>query len=123
MASGTINKYMDGTDSGWALLPLSDNWTGSIYYRRVGDIFILKNTGWAKCAVAINSGSNSLVGTIPTSDRPGTVIGFAMLNGSGNPLLMAKIENGALRLFNSTDATIVANSNFLFNVMTVIKSS
>ena len=40
MASGTINKYADGTDSTWSLATsyASGGYTGDIYWRRIGDV-------------------------------------------------------------------------------------
>lgn len=109
---------MDGTDSGWQELPKASSWTGgAIRYKRIGNIFILKNTSWAKCADAIAVNGNSLVGTIPSEDRPGTVIGYAMRNGSGNPLHTVKIESGQVRLYNNTSDATAENANFLFNVI------
>ena len=49
MASGTINKYMDGTDSGWKYITGeagdSKPFNGTIYYRTIGNIVTIQTSG------------------------------------------------------------------------------
>lgn len=120
MASGTINKYMDGTDSGWKNLPESTTYTGTIKYRRIGSIFQVKNTTWIKLTSDLASGAIVLLGTIPESDKPATMFGNAYWNIAPYPILAVKIENGSVRLYNSSSVTITANTNLLINAISFV---
>lgn len=119
MASGTINKYMDGTDSGWKSLT-SATYTGTLRYRRIGDIFQIKNNGWIKLANDLASGSAILLATIPEEDRVGSLFGNAYWNSSPYPILAVKIESGQVRLYNSSSVTITANTNVMLNVISLV---
>lgn len=121
MASGTITKYADGTDSGWKELTNSTDFNGTLYYRRIGDIFILKNTGWISLKTALVAGGQKVLATIPATDNPGVVIGYAMVNNSVKNLVTIKIESRNVSVCNSTSGSIAANEGMLINVITVIK--
>lgn len=70
MASGTIPKYADGSDSGWLSLENSTVFTGKIKYRKVGNQVDI-------CFFSLNLvteftvGSGNLdLGTLPSGYRP-----------------------------------------------------
>lgn len=119
MASGVIKKFMDGTDSGWKELTKESDWSGgAIYYKRLGNVFLMRNSAWATCNNDISAKSSSLIGTINAADRPnGAIVGYAIQNGNGNPLRTVKIENGQVRLYNSESTAISTETQFLLNVI------
>lgn len=113
MASGTIQKYADGTDSGWIDLTDSDHFDGKMIYRKTGNIFQLKSSGWNKAKAQINAGGYYTLATIPSVDRPtGILIGFAYVNASPFPLVTIKVESGAITLFNSSSTNITTSTSF-----------
>lgn len=120
MASGTINKYMDGTDSGWKTLSSDNTYTGTLRYRRIGNIIQIKNSGWIKLTSDLAAGSTVLLTTIPEEDRVGSLFGNAYWNSSPFPILAVKIENGQVRLYNSSSVTITANTNIMLNVISLV---
>lgn len=120
MASGTINKYMDGTDSGWKPLT-GENLNGTLYYRRIGNIFQIKNTSWIRLNEELGSGAYRILATIPAADRPGGVMfGMAYKNASPYPILAVKVESGNITLYNSSTSTITASQNLLLNVIVLV---
>lgn len=119
MANGTINKYMDGTDSGWKSLT-GENLNGTLYYRRIGNIFQIKNTSWIKLNAELAAGANRILATIPTEDRPGVLFGMAYKNASPYPILAVKVENGNITLYNSSTSTITTSQNLLLNVISLV---
>lgn len=119
MATGTIKKFMDGTDSGWKTLT-SDTYTGTLRYRKIGNIFQIKNNGWIRLVSDLAAGGTILLVTIPEEDRVATLFGIAYWNSSPFPILAVKIESGQVRLYNSSSVTITANTNVMLNVISLV---
>jgi len=111
MASGNIQKYADGTDSGWLELTPdqqsgTDVYTGSIYYRKIGNI--LEVTGYNFTLTNQLSASSYLqLGRLPSGYRPAEnkeIYGAGM-----TPSGTQNIRLYAIRI--SKDGGVLINSN------------
>ena len=78
MASGTINKYADGDDTGWIEMTNSDVFTGSIYYRRIGSfVHVVFDTVKLKSALTGIQLALLSNGSLPAPFKTVTVMGGA----------------------------------------------
>lgn len=119
MASGNVVKYMSGVDSGWVELT-GDTFTGKLRYRIIGPVFQVTNNGWIKLVESLQSGQQVLLATIPEGSSPPAFFGSAYWNQSPFPILAVKIEQGTIRLYNSSSLTITAGTNIMLNAVTMI---
>ena len=116
---------MDGTDTGWKeVTPIYDGetprFTGKIYYRKIGNIFILRNTSWIKLSTDLEAGSSRSLGTVPQDERPGgATIGYAYANSSPYPIMAVRLENN-LSVYNGSGSSISSSTNVMLQVMTVV---
>ena len=71
MASGTIQKYTDGNDSGWKTVPKSSEMssTGYIYLRKIGNIVYLYIRG-VKFSTNVTDSNAHTIGTLESGYRP-----------------------------------------------------
>lgn len=106
MASRTINKYMNGTDTGWLEMPNANNaWerTGNynLYYRLCGNILSIQ--GQIRLTENWPDESNSYyrtIDTMPAGFRPAKSINITcFINSSGNN---QRIVSGRITNINST---------------------
>ena len=69
MASGTEPKYASGEDSGWLYYTNSDYFSGTIYYRKIGNIVCMRAIGISLVS-AITKNTGVSIGTIPSGYAP-----------------------------------------------------
>lgn len=125
MASGVIQKFASGKDSGWLeITGTSQNsypFTGTIYYRRLGDIIgvfaknlQLKSQLAAKNTVTLCDLPGSTF--FPPSSReiiPGCFINSGSV--SLRPLAMRITDDGHIILFSNNNEAVPANVNIYFS--------
>ena len=127
MASGSILKFMDGTDTGWIENKGVDGddkkFIGSIFYRRQGNIVFVRGYG-IKSKTIISAGGSLELLTLPSNYRPVNSTGSSAMTNSGSlngirifPVLIA--GNGKLYVYANTDAdigtTVSINFNFIYS--------
>ena len=114
MATGTINKYMDGTDTGWVQCQSSNSgYTGGpIYARKAGPLFAIHCPLWTRVSNSsgIAAGSYGTLCTIPDEVDPGVFMCYAFIN-TKNVLCPVKIESKKLVLYNTTGTAITGGSS------------
>ena len=124
MATGTRQKFMDGTDTGWIENKgTSDNeekFIGSIFYRRQGNIVFVRGYG-IKSKTNITAGNSIELLTLPSNFCPINSTGSSAMTNSGAltgirifPVLIA--SNGKLYVYANTDTSIPSTAyiNFSF---------
>ena len=101
MATGTISKYSDGTDTGWTDITLnSDNMNtneGTLKYRCIGNLVIVVGDS-LKLKSAVTGTSAVVIGNIPQGVRP--QINTAAVGGGRNyPLQCNTFANGNIAIY------------------------
>ena len=82
MASGTVTKYLSGSDSGWEDIPQSSSMsgTGILRYRKFGDIVqVMASKVQVKNAI---TGTYVVLGTVPEGNRPVDFVAANIIIGS-----------------------------------------
>ena len=117
MATGTIQKYADGVDTGWINLSDDDYFTGGpLKIRKIGNIWQITNFSWLRPKNQIGVGGSHYLATIPADYRPShVVVGMVYVNDNPYPLILMKIENGDVRIYNGSNAAIAANTPVIVN--------
>lgn len=114
MATGEIQKFMDGTDTGWVQCPSSNSgYIGNtIYAKKAGPLFAIKCDGWVRVSSSsgIAAGSYGTLCTIPDAVDPGVFMCYAFIN-TKNVLCPVKIESKKLVLYNTTGTAITGGSS------------
>ena len=122
MASGTIPKNADGTDSGWieykGVSGDSKSFIGSIYYRKIGSIVFARAYGLkAKTEVAASSYIELM--QLPVGYRPKDSIGSAAMTNTGvsiDRVFPALISGGGtIFVYTNADGPITTLTNINFN--------
>ena len=117
MASGTIKKYADGTDSGWlewnGTAQTSDPFVGTIRYRKIGSIVQICFTSLT--LKQATSDNNIDLGTMPSGwSRPAyaaTIPTRIYQSGDGNPISACNIgANGSLRIYKAVSMSTVTTN-------------
>lgn len=84
MASGMINKYADGSESGWKSYANADVFTGTMYYRKIGSMVEISISPWFKLVNEVAGGSYITIvptNSIPVGYRPSKdVMGSCFIN-------------------------------------------
>lgn len=118
MATGLIPKYMDGTDTGWKNLQEASAFTGTIKYRKCGNIFEITTHGWITISGQLSLGGSYWLADIPSEDRPGhVVIGMVFVNDLPYPLILLKVESGAVRVYNGSSQAYPSGTKLMINGM------
>ena len=122
MATGTIKKYMSGTDTGWiennGVSGDSKTFIGSIFYRKIGDIVFVRAYGLT-AKTEISAGSYIELMQLPSAYRPVQSTGTsAMTNSSSGydrvfPVLVS--GNGQIYVYANSDGPISTNIKINFN--------
>lgn len=84
MASGTIHKYADGTDSGTLEMTNPDVFNGTIYYRKIGNLVYINFNG---LQLKADTSGNIDLGAMPSGwAQPSVNVSFAVriYSGSGS---------------------------------------
>lgn len=109
MATGIVSKYMSGTDSGWLEYTNSTMFTGTIYYRKIGNIVYIESS-WINLKTALSAGSyvNLASGKALSSGyRPkegNILMGFINSGLVSNRYLPISVGvNGELYIYSATD--------------------
>lgn len=107
MASGKINKFANGNDSGWQKFDSSENnslpFTGIIYYRKIGNLVEVSSAGITLKENLTTSSSIPLV-TLPEGFRPGAV-GQSYAGQVGGDAVVIVTYNGVLEFYKSSSVT------------------
>ena len=112
MASGTVPKYAAGIDSGWQSITGTANnsypFTGTIYYRKIGDVFYL-TTSAINLKSQLAAKSYILLFTLAEGYRPITgslvVNGFINTSAVDNRTIPLRIAgNGEMYIYSNLDA-------------------
>lgn len=116
MASGTISKYADGTDTGW--VPITKDSTymsedGILQYRKIGPIVEVRGA-----EVKLKSASERtwiLLGQVPSGYRP-TQYSAAAVNIEGEAFSGYVHTNGNIFLYRGSSSVIPVGRTY-FNCM------
>ena len=124
MASGTINKHMDGTDTGWLEMPNANNaWVKSgsynLFYRLCGNILSIQ--GQIRLTENWPDSSGSYyrqIDTMPIGFRPVKSINitcFINSNGNNQRVVSGRIANGgSINLTPATNSEPILSSQTIF---------
>lgn len=117
MATGTISKYADGTDSGFkSITPSSSNVaSGTIDYRRIGDIVMIRVSN-VKLKAALAANSTRVIGAAPSAITPTSAV-----RGTGgtnlNPMNLILNPTGNISIGGvAVDTTTALNFNVIYIV-------
>ena len=115
-----LTAQATAADSGWIELTNSSVFDGKLLYRKVGNLFQIKNSTWIKLKAQLNAGGNSrTLAQIPSTDyRPSATAGCFYVNSSPYPIGAVKIESGNVVLYNCSDTNITTSMSILLNVVT-----
>lgn len=114
MASGTFQKYADGTDSGWLDVPLNEGVTitsGSLKYRKVGNLVFVD----ASDMIGITT--NGTKASIPAGFRPSHTVYTTLIIAYPKyaPSGMVRIYGGgSINIQFDPNITVGSNSNVCF---------
>lgn len=116
MATGILPKLMDSTDSGWKSYTDSDVFTGTIYYRKVGVLFMIQ-AQQISVVNEISAGGYAKLMTVPSAYRPAKEIMPNCFMNTGvvnNRIVSMRLTTGGeLYLYaNKTDA--ITSSYYLY---------
>ena len=114
MASGTVTKYLPGSDSGWEDIPKSSSMsdTGTLRYRKFGDIVqVMASKVQVKNAI---TGTNVVLGTVPEGNRPMDIVAANIIIGSNyyNGYVTA---NGSISINKLNNSNIPSGTNIYFS--------
>ena len=71
MASGIYNKYASGVDSGWVEYKNPTEFTGSFYFRKIGNIVQVRAYS-IELVSDVNMNNGKSIGNIPSGFAPNT---------------------------------------------------
>lgn len=108
MATGTIPKYADGTDSDWTNTGLSFV-AGTLYYRRIGSMCELSGDG-IRLRADLDVGGNVELGTLPNPAKPTDKRAFFPANCARGYAFCTLSTGGVLTLYNAGTQTIRGNT-------------
>jgi hypothetical protein len=112
MASGTIPKYMDGTDSGWVDIAVSSIMsanTGTLQYRKQGNLveivassLLFKNEVTSAGAQVLNASA------LPSGIRPSQNITAFGATGVNYPAYVGVFANGNIAIYKPSFLSSIA---------------
>jgi len=116
MASTTIKKYMDGTDSGWQELTDATKFTGKIYYRKIGNLVEISSNSLT-LVDELTSASGITIATLPEGYRPAKL--SVVVAGCTYDLVYARYNtNGNIGIFkNRNSASLPTDYPFYLATM------
>lgn len=126
-ANGTKNIYLDDSsawrkalgETDWQDFTNSSTFSGTIKYKKWGNLVEVKNVGWIKLASQLNAGASVNLGTIPDGYR-GNTTGYCYVGTSTVYIIPIKYESGNITLYNSLSSAISTSTNLLINIVTFI---
>lgn len=121
MASGATPKYMDGTDSGWLEYTNSSIFSGTIYYRKIGNIVYIES-GWINLKTALSANSyvnlsngNAFPSGYTPSHGSNILMGFINTSLVSNRYLPLNIGTTGEMYIYSTADVVAATYNLRFS--------
>lgn len=118
MATGTVQKYMNGEDTGWQDIPLQNITGGPLRYRWIGNIFYLRNTAYIKLTSILYDGEWVQIGTIPSGKYPAITVGYGY-DDANNKMFLVKLQSGRVELRNASGVDITTSHNLVINAIAV----
>lgn len=124
MASGTIPKYMDGTDTGWieykGVAGDGKTYNGSIFCRRQGNIVFVRGYNVnAKTAVSAGGAINLM--TLDAQFRPVDRTGTSAMTNTGTGGIrvfpVMAFDNGYLYVYANNDVGFATNTAINFSLV------
>lgn len=117
MISEIIPKYADGTDTEWiTITPIEGVWTGSIKYRKIGNIVNIVITA---ISLVEDLTSSSLLVIAPSGTFPKPVNNVMVFGGNRDYLVefVVNTNSGSLSLYKmASDSVYPKNSNASANI-------
>lgn len=115
MATGTINKYADGTDSGWTEITHA-NISGSIHVRKIGSIVTVIASGITLTASL--TATSVTIGSLASGYRP--IVNANFPGGNSAKFGQVRILSSGNILFYKPSGDTWANTDVIHFCMTYI---